>query len=738
MKKSIIILLSALLLLPTAVLGQYKIVVKHSNGQENSVMDVWDVEDITFEKIDPQELEDAAIPQPVDLGLTVNWANVNLGAKSAKDAGWLIGWGDATAKNVSTSLKWYPAEMPPSTIANSDNDILKFYYGEPWRLPTDEELQELISECTWTYVEREDSVGFVVKSTKDGYTDKYIFLPASGFRDGSTIQSSANYYWTGMLSTENNETAKALSVVKGTEDGTAVTPTLLDVKRYMGCALRAVNGELKVNVGIEASAVASEDYFSSKSTEYSVDLQLTGSYDSYSELEHGVFYGTNSDLSVEANRQKAFETVVSADGKTTIKLTGLTPYSTYYFIPYVVVRGQTICENTVYHFFTPRFDEPEIVDMGLSVKWASFNVGATSIYEKGNYIGWGDPTGLMTSNISSDYARGNTSSDIGGIKDYDVAQATWGKKWRMPTRAHFEELFDETKCSITTSAFGVTFTSKTTGKSITLPYAGAINSNGDLRNETYMYYWTSEYYEGGFPYCIMYPYGINYSILQTVGKSTRMSIRAVYDENEDNGGETEKEPEKAEAGNAVDLGLSVKWADRNVGYTSAKPYGEYFTWADTLERASWTMTDYIHYNPSDYNSFTYLGTNENHWSSYSICGTEYDVARRRWGGTWRLPTRNEINELMDYCTWTWSARDGGVMGYEVSRNGRTIFFPAGGNKSLTTTNKLGEKGYYWTGDIANTLQATANTEAWTLEFSNTSKEESFEARTKALLIRPVQ
>ena len=73
--------------------------------------------------------------------------------------------------------------------------------------------------------------------------------------------------------------------------------------------------------------------------------------------------------------------------------------------------------------------------------------------------------------------------------------------------------------------------------------------------------------------------------------------------------------------------------------------------------------------------------------------SKYDTARAKWGGSWRLPSQAEIQELIDKCKWTWS--DGG---YHVKGpNGKSIFLPAAGlainNVSLEAE---GEYGNYWT------------------------------------------
>jgi uncharacterized protein (TIGR02145 family) len=131
----------------------------------------------------------------------------------------------------------------------------------------------------------------------------------------------------------------------------------------------------------------------------------------------------------------------------------------------------------------------------------------------------------------------------------------------------------------------------------------------------------------------------------------------------------------------VDLGLSVKWATCNVGASSPGEYGNHYAWGETT-----TKSDY-----SSSNSTTY-GKQMN-----SIAGNStYDVARREWGGTWRLPTRKEFQELIDNCTKTWTTQNG-HNGYKVTskKNGNSIFLPAAGCRSGTSLDGQGASGYYW-------------------------------------------
>ena len=130
----------------------------------------------------------------------------------------------------------------------------------------------------------------------------------------------------------------------------------------------------------------------------------------------------------------------------------------------------------------------------------------------------------------------------------------------------------------------------------------------------------------------------------------------------------------------VDLGLSVKWATCNVGASKPEDYGNYYAWGEITTKSSYTES----------NSKTYGK------SMGDIAGnSSYDAARANWGGSWRMPTKAEMQELIDRCAWTWTTQNG-VKGYKVTGpNGNSIFLPAAGDRSGSSLNYAGSDGYYW-------------------------------------------
>ena len=165
----------------------------------------------------------------------------------------------------------------------------------------------------------------------------------------------------------------------------------------------------------------------------------------------------------------------------------------------------------------------------------------------------------------------------------------------------------------------------------------------------------------------------------------------------------------------VDLGLSVKWATQNVGASSPSDYGGYYAWGETRNKDNYDWET----------CFDCLDDEGKSWGTYKIGGktsisptSGHDTARENWGGTWRMPTDAENEELCNKCTWTWTSQ-GGHNGYKVTGpNGNSIFLPAAGWREGTGTGTYyeGWYGYYW----SSTLSSSDSSRARYLRFDGSS------------------
>ncbi len=156
----------------------------------------------------------------------------------------------------------------------------------------------------------------------------------------------------------------------------------------------------------------------------------------------------------------------------------------------------------------------------------------------------------------------------------------------------------------------------------------------------------------------------------------------------------------------VDLGLSVKWATMNVGALKPEGYGHYFAWGEIYSKTDYSWLTYKWCNGSS-KTMTKYCTSTDYWDSSlgtspdnkTVLDPEDDVAHVKWGGSWRMPTFAEQDELRNKCSWKWTSQ-GGVQGYVVTGpNGNSIFLPAAGYRSDSGLYGAGLDGYYWSSSL---------------------------------------
>lgn len=157
--------------------------------------------------------------------------------------------------------------------------------------------------------------------------------------------------------------------------------------------------------------------------------------------------------------------------------------------------------------------------------------------------------------------------------------------------------------------------------------------------------------------------------------------------------------------NAVDLGLSVLWADRNMGASDIADYGKLYSCP-----------------------FSYWATGDAEYS-----GNKDDKAKNEWGGNWRIPSKAEIRELCEKCRKTIVTLSNGVVGLKfVGPNGNSIVLPLSGEEDDKRTTKAGDGGYYWTSSFRNYMQILSITANGNVNSND------FSPRTTYLMsIRPV-
>lgn len=145
-------------------------------------------------------------PEMVDLGLSVKWATCNLNAEKPEDTGSFFSWGDVKGQTWDGS-QWsesgfWENNVPSYEIDGQGNlkpeyDAAHKILGGSWRMPTKTEIQELIDNCVCTKTNDYNGTGvagMIFTSKKAGYTDKSIFIPATGYGLTSMLQESNSFF----------------------------------------------------------------------------------------------------------------------------------------------------------------------------------------------------------------------------------------------------------------------------------------------------------------------------------------------------------------------------------------------------------------------------------------------------------------------------------------------------------------------------------------------------------------
>lgn len=698
-------------------------------------------------------------PEYVDLGLSVNWATFNVGAEKSEESGDYYSWGETETKSEYSwsNYKYCNGSKETLTKYNTrgtygyvDNltvldvvdDVAHVKWGGNWRMPTDDEFRELLNNCSFVKTTQNDVSGYKITSMKSGFTDRSIFLPAAGYYDGTNKNRVGSYgvYWSSSLSTTSGFPIFAINHDfdfdtngKGTglrdrSNGTPIRPV---------CSSDTWINDVSITLdkGNKSMIVGAANYLSATVKDGSTVLTTFCYTVTWS--------SSNPDVaSVEGQGKQCLVTAISP-GTTTITA--------------VCFGKTTTCTVTV----TERSIPYEYVDLGLSVNWATHNVGAQTPEEYGGYYAWGE-TETKSNYVLTNYkyytggtkledyqfSKYNTSSSHGTVDnktnldiDDDVAHEKWGGSWRMPSSSEFEELINSNNCNwewtTQNGVNGYKVSGNKTGfkdRSIFLP-AGGNRKGTEIDGANKGYYWTNTLHTD-YPISAKELYFDSNGNRSANGNYYRYlgnSIRPVM-----------SKPSESEY---VDLGLSVKWATHNIGADNPEDYGDYYAWGETETKTDYNWSTYKYCNGTiktmtkycTNSSYGYNGFND----SKDILDWEDDVAHVKWGGIWRMPTQAEVAELRnsDNCSWEWTTLNG-VNGYRVTSKkpgytDRSIFLPAAGYRINSNLERAGSEGGFWSISLAPDYYDYNPNTAWMIYFSSSGLSNLLLIRCSGLPVRPV-
>lgn len=392
--------------------------------------------------------------QEVDLGLSVVWASWNVGATKPEEVGDYFGWGYAGCYNNKVD-----------TILDAEHDDATIHWGNKWRTPTAKEIMELKrSEKLQRRRYTHNGVEGLLCTAPNGNS---IFFPNTGWRrnnEGEVLNPDHLGFWSSTPDGENTAYSyysdpsnslipgigTVLETVSNRYDGLTVRPVRRPDVRFSGfkcenitettadvsvsVALDGTAGEDIVKAGFQVSVVEKIDYLSKK-------------------------------VIVIAQVQ---------NGKLSAKLDNLNFGSTYYVRPFMQSKKDGTYYGDVAQFTTTgALSTEQWIDMGLSVKWASYNIGTDTPTGKGSLFGWAEVKPRADNSFipiegSRYYSRResikiypeNSSLQITDailhfekyaedgkrvleLED-DAANVIWGEKARMPTKEEWEELLANT------------------------------------------------------------------------------------------------------------------------------------------------------------------------------------------------------------------------------------------------------------------------------------------------------
>ncbi|MBR5699526.1 MAG: Ig-like domain-containing protein, partial [Bacteroidales bacterium] len=381
----------------------------------------------------------------VDLGLSILWGSCNLGATKPEEYGYYYAWGETKPNSwfggpwykwgngeeggftkYNTGAQWGTVIDNQTTFLPEDDAAL-FRMGLPWRMPTESEMKELVENCTWEWTQVNGVNGYAVSRSGSS-----IFLPAAGYREGPGGEyevSESGMYLSSMIMPENPLNAFCIRFQERSNH-------LTYYFRTSGYTIRPVYDP---------------DFTPVPVTGVSLEQRLHITVGKTFRLMPTVLPENASDKVVTWTSTAPSVATVDADGIVagagagTAVITATTRDGGF----------SAACAVTV----TEPLPVPDAIDLGLSVKWASFNLGGTKaegLGYSGYYYAWGETlpkenynweTYLLCNGTSHSLLKYCHDENYGIVDNLDTllpiddaATVELGAPWRIPTYSEYIEL----------------------------------------------------------------------------------------------------------------------------------------------------------------------------------------------------------------------------------------------------------------------------------------------------------
>ncbi len=191
----------------------------------------------------PEEPEESFEPDFVDLGLSVDWATYNVGTDKPEGFGNYYAWGETAPKDTYSEATYKLSgkynKTDGKTVLDPEDDAATVAFGDAWRTPTKEEMDELVTKCEWIETELNGVKGFTIK----GPSGNSIFIPMCGYRVDGDMNTNSHYLGT---ATGEAKTATSLRIFlhkyyNSYKSIERRLPSMETVSRYAGVAIRPVH-----------------------------------------------------------------------------------------------------------------------------------------------------------------------------------------------------------------------------------------------------------------------------------------------------------------------------------------------------------------------------------------------------------------------------------------------------------------------------------------------------------------
>ena len=722
----------------------------------------------------------AGLTDVTSTSIYLDWDNCPYHTGTSNITGW-------TKYILSAHASHWSGEGAPDnkTVLDPEDDIAHVTLGDDWRMPTKEEWAELLDpdNCSWVKTRYNGVNGYLVTSKKAGYTDKSIFLPAVGNRDHDifTRQETGGFYWSSSLYESisrwgwsvvfDGDTlglyavgrygARAVRPVKGSGSGSSGNIQFADPVAKSACVEKFdTSGDGEVSYAEAAAATSLTGLFTDWNTVTSFDeiryftgvTSTSGVFDGLSNLKSITIPEFITTLGSFRNCT-SLESVVLPSGLTSLPsscfdgcrvLSDITLPEGITAIPNFCFRecdslNTLALPSGVTSIGNKAFDGCDAlvgVEMpsGLrSIGNAAFqNCGALSsvtlssgLVSIGSYafsnctalgsiaIPSGVNLGAYAFNGCSSLMTVSLPSYLPSLPNYCFQNCTALASIAFPDNLQSIGQYAFSGCSFAGNNYSLELPSTVTTigdhafgnlRHLIIPSNTPVTiaANSFVKDYTYLYV-PADMVE-------MYKSQTNWSEYAD-------RIRPIGDY-------------PASVIEAVDLGLSVKWASCNVGALDSSEYGDYFAWGETATKTDYSWSTYLDSPNRDGKSFTKYFTGEGGKATLDL---EDDAAHVNWGGTWRMPTDAEWTELRTGCTWTWTTRNGVSGSLVTAPNGNSIFLPAAGLWYVSMLYNADSFGNYW----SSSLYTSSPENTWTVKIGSGEFSRSLIHRYYGLSVRPV-